>query len=187
MTDPPTERGDPPGAGSPHAVPGERAPRRALETAPSERLATARAAAAGVSPAARAAAPGGAAAGDAAGSGSRGRAVVLGVVAAAGGALVHLGAATVLLWTAGLLVVALVMGFVVGWAVALGAGSSAGTGARRGISITLALASIVLAGSLNWAISGLFLGPLEYLAQVYGLLVPLQILLAGVGALAGSR
>ncbi len=33
----------------------------------------------------------------------------------------------------------------------------------------------------------MYLGPLDFVDQVYGLLVPLQLLLAAVGAVAGSR
>ena len=33
----------------------------------------------------------------------------------------------------------------------------------------------------------MFLGPLDYILEVYGLLVPAQLALAAFGALAGSR
>ena len=99
----------------------------------------------------------------------------------------HLVASTLLLWTGGLLVVAVTIGIVVGLAVAAGAGSSLAPRSRRGLALALALGSVVLACGLSWALSGMYLGPLDYLAQVYGLLVPVQLALAAAGALAGSR
>jgi len=96
-------------------------------------------------------------------------------------------AATLLLWTGALLVVAVVVGILVGLAVALGAGRSLRPAARRWLAVALALAALAVAVGVNWALSGMFLGPVDYLAQVYGLLVPLQAVLAAVGAVAGSR
>lgn len=166
--------------------PGDRPPRRLLEQAPSERLAArTRGAAAGGGAASAAGAAAAAAAGGAAGS--RGRALAWGAAAGAGAAAAHAVAATVLLWTGGLLVVAVLLGIVVGLAVAAGGGSSLAPGTRRSLAIALALVALVGALGVSWALSGMYLGPLDYLFQVYGLLVPAQLALAAFGAVAGSR
>lgn len=150
-----------------------------LERAPSERLAGQARAAVPV--------PAGAAAPSAAATGSASRSLALGLVAGAVGAAVHVAAATLLLWTGALLVVAVVLGILVGLAVALGAGPSLRPVGRRWLAIAVALTALSVAVGVNWALSGMFLGPLDYLAQVYGLLVPLQAVLAATGAVAGSR
>jgi len=153
---------------------GDRPPKRLLERPPSERLA------------ATGAKPGGAEAAGAA-AGSPVRAVAYGSAAAAAGAAVHVLAATLLLWTAALLVVAATIGIVVGLAVAVGGGRGLRARDRRLLGPALAVAAVVVAIGVNWALSGMYLGPLEYVAQVYGLLVPLQLAFAAAGALAGTR
>ena len=157
-------------------LPGDRPPRRLLEQAPSERLA-ARRGGGEEGPGARVDAD----------DGSPGRAVVYGLITAAAGTLVHLVAATYLLWTGALLVVAVTMGILVGLAVAVGAGSALRARARRTLALGLALGAVGLAVGINWVLSGMYLGPLDYLVQVYGMLVPLQLALAAAGAIAGSR
>jgi len=154
---------------------GERPPKRLLDQAPSERLtgAPGTAAVAGAS--------------DGLAAGTAGRALGYGIAAAAVGVALHVGAATLLLWTSGLLVVATTIGIAVGLAVAAGAGGSLRPWPRRGLAIALALVAIGFAAGLSWALSGRYLDPLDYLAQVYGLLVPAQLALAAVGALAGAR
>lgn len=174
MSDPRADAPDPPGPVAEHPprdLPGERPPKRLLDQAPSERQ--------GGSPP-----PAGAAA--VPGEGSPGRAVAFGLVAAAAGAIVHLAAATLLLWTGALLVVAVTIGIGAGLAVAIGAGRAMRLRTRRALALGLALGSIALAVGSSWALSGMYLGPLDYLAQVYGLLVPLQLALAAAGAVAGS-
>jgi hypothetical protein len=59
--------------------------------------------------------------------------------------------------------------------------------AREALAIGLALGALTVAVAINWALSGMYLGPLDYLVQVYGLLVPLQVALVVTGAVAGSR
>lgn len=178
MSDPRADGPDPPGPVAerpPRDLPGERPPKRLLDRAPSERLGGSRP-------------PAGAATGAALqAEGSPGRAAAFGLVAATAGALVHLAAATLLLWTGALLVVAVTIGIGVGLAVAVGAGRPMQPRTRRALALGLALGSIALAVGLSWALSGMYLGPLDYLAQVYGLLVPLQLALAAAGAVAGSR
>lgn len=150
--------------------PGEVPRRRLLEHAPSERYATSRPAAVG-------------------GSETRGvpRALVFGLGAAAIGAAVHVVFAVLLLATGGLLVVAATLGFVVGASIRYGAGSRVGTGARRGLGVAIAVAAVAAALAVNWGLSGAYLVPLDYLDQVYGALVPLQVAAAAAGALAGTR
>jgi hypothetical protein len=160
----------------PARTPGERPPGRLLAQAPSERLS---ARAGGVGQGSSATQP--------ATAGSAARSLVPGLAATAVGAAVHVAAATLLLWTGALLIVAVVLGILVGMAVALGAGRSLQPAARRWLAVALALIALAVAVAGNWALSGMFLGPLDYLAQVYGLLVPLQAALAAVGAVAGSR
>ncbi len=163
----------PPGA-APDARPdpGERPPRRLLERPPSERLAAAADLRRGAT---------------AATTGSPARAFLAGIVAATGGAMVHLAAAILLLWTGGLLVVATTVGIVVGLAVARGGGPAIRPRSRRALALVLALRALVVAIGLDWGLSGRYLVPLDYLAQVYGALVPLELGLAAAGALAGSR
>jgi hypothetical protein len=171
----------------PDREPGDSPPRRLLEHAPSERYAASGAAGAGGGP------PGGGLARDHAGLDRGGenhglpRAFLLGLVAAALGAAVHVAFAVLLLATRGLLVVAATLGFAVGALVRYGAGSRVRAGAVRGLGLALAIAAIVAALAVNWSLSGEYLGPLDFLAQVYGALVPLQVAAAAAGALAGTR
>jgi hypothetical protein len=174
----------------PDRDPGEHPPRRLLERAPSERYATSSPAAARGSAARGSAAGGSPAGGSAAGGGDAGsvrRAFLLGLGAAAIGAAVHLVCAVLLLVTGGLLVVAATLGFGVGSLVRHGAGLRVRSGTRRSLGVTLAIAAIAVALAVNWALSGAYLGPLDFLDQVYGALVPLQVAAAAAGALAGTR
>jgi hypothetical protein len=167
------DTGEPAAAGAtPRDLPGERPPRRLLDRAPSERLASVGAGAATTAGAA---------------AGSPARAILYGGAAAIAGTLVHLAAATLLLWTGGLLIVAVTIGIVIGLSVAFGSGRSLRPWPRRALALALALGSVALAVGLSWVQSGMYLGPLDFVDQVYGLLVPLQLVLAAVGAVAGSR
>jgi hypothetical protein len=154
----------------PDRDPGEVPPRRLLAHPPSERYA-----------ASQPAVGGGRA------TGGAGTAMLLGVVAAGIGAAVHVAIAILFLVTGGLLVVAATLGFVVGAVVRHGAGPRLRTGARRGLGIGLAVAAVAIALAANWGLSGAYLGPIDFLDQVYGLLVPLQVIAAAVGALAGTH
>jgi hypothetical protein len=148
--------------------PGEVPPRRLLEHAPSERYGASRPVVVHE-------------------AGGLARAATLGVGAAGIGAVVHVAFAVLLLATGGLLVVAATLGFVVGAFVRYGAGSRARAGARRGLGVALAVAAVAVALAVNWGLSGAYLDPFDFLDQVYGLLVPLQIAAAAAGALAGTR
>jgi hypothetical protein len=120
-------------------------------------------------------------------SGGAGTAVLLGLVVAGMGAAVHVAIAVLLLATGALLVVAATLGFLVGAVVRCGAGSRMRTSARRGLGMGLAVAAVAVALTANWGLSGAYLGPIDFLDQVYGLLVPLQVVAAAAGALAGTR
>ena len=115
------------------------------------------------------------------------RAILLGLGAAALGTAVHVVIAVLLLATGGLLVVAATLGFIVGALVRYGAGSRVRAGAVRGVGLALAIAALSAALAINWGLSGEYLGPLDFLAQVYGALVPLQFAAAAAGAFAGTR
>jgi hypothetical protein len=154
----------------PDRDPGEVLPRRLLERAPSERF--------------------GAGGPTAAGGGESGgllKAALLGLGAATIGSAIHVACAVLLLATGGLLVVAATLGFVVGVIVRYGAGSRVGSGARRLLGVSLALAALAAALAVNWGLSGAYLGPLDFLDQVYGLLVPLQFVAAAAGVITGAR
>ncbi len=154
----------------PDRDPGEVPPRRLLERAPSERYAASGRAGTGEP-----------------GPGGRGRAILLGLSAAAIGAAAHVAIAVLFLATGGLLVVAATIGFVVGACVRYGAGPRVGAVTRRVVGVVLAVVAIGAALGVNWVLSGAYLGPLDFLDQVYGLLVPLQVAAAAAGALAGTR
>ncbi len=154
----------------PDPDPGEVPPRRLLAHAPSERYAASRPA--------EPARPG---------TGGSRTALVRGLLVGAIGAAVHVAIAIALLATGGLLVVAATLGFAVGAAVRSGASPRMVPGARRGLGAALAVAALAIALAANWALSGAYLGPADYLSQVYGLLVPLQVVASIAGALAGTR
>lgn len=160
---------------------GDRPPKRLLERPPSERLTTS-----GAGPAVGAVGRGEVAESEGR-PGTPVRATAYGLVAAAAGVAVHLAVASILLWTAGLLVVAVTIGFVVGWAVATGAGTSLRPAPRRSLAAALAVGAVLVAVMLSWGTSGMYLDPLAYAAEVYGLLVPVQLGLAAAGALLGAR
>ena len=119
--------------------------------------------------------------------GGPGRALLIGLVAAVVGAAIHVAIAVMLLATGGLLLVAATLGFAVGAAVRYGAGTRMGTGARRFTGVSLAVVALAVALAANWGLSGAYLRPVDFLDQVYGLLVPLQVVAAAAGALAGIR
>jgi hypothetical protein len=116
---------------------------------------------------------------------SQARGVVLAVLVAAfcGAILVVLGGAFG--FTAGLIVVAFFLGRLTAIAMTVGAGPSITTARRMGLSILISLAAILVAqlGLWAWArTEGGSLGPVDFLAQTYGVLVYLELLLAGGAA-----
>ncbi len=122
------------------------------------------------------------------------RSLAYGTTAAAIGAAVLFGLAGPLSVDTGLLVAGVAVGWVVGVAVRTGAARArmpAGDpGTRVATAIVLALAACVVAWVGTWAwshVQGGVLGPAELLIQVYGLLVPAQLLFATAAAAVGSR
>ena len=89
--------------------------------------------------------------------------------------------------TAGLLVVAAIVGWVVAVALTLGAGpaTDAGRRRRRWIAAVIALSGVALGQVGLWLIArgeGGTLGPIDYLAETFGVLVPAQVLIAATVA-----
>jgi hypothetical protein len=114
-------------------------------------------------------------------SASVARGVVLAVVVATigAGAIVVLGG--ILTETTGLVVVAGVMGFAVGIALRWGVGARLGPGRRVGIAVGLSLGAVALAQLGLWQnarVEGGVLSPLDYLWQVYGPVVPIELAVA---------
>jgi hypothetical protein len=118
------------------------------------------------------------------GAGTQGRAVGRAVLAAVAGAVVITVSGGILAITAGLLVIAAA----IGWAVAAGLSTSPGDGPRvRRTALAAALAVFGVAlGQLGlWLVArqeGGTLGLVEYLGEVFGILVPLELAIAGVVA-----
>lgn len=109
------------------------------------------------------------------------RGVALAVVAAILGAVAIVLLGGILAFTAGLVVVAAVTGWAIAAGLRFGAGPNLRPGRRAAIAVGLAIVAI-LAGQLGlWQyarIEGGVLGPLDYLAEVFGLLVPIEFVVA---------
>ena len=167
MTDPtpsPTE---------PASEPGE----RRLSRPPSDRYQAAEAAAA-----AAADAP------DPAASVARGVAVATSLAIAGAAVVVLLGG--VLAISAGLIVVAAATGWTVAQGLRVGAREHLLAERRRSLALALALGSVVLGQAGLWLYArteGGVLPPLEYLSEVYGVLVPVQFLFAAAVAWVSAR
>ncbi len=93
----------------------------------------------------------------------------------------------------GLLVVGAAAGWVGGLAVKVGAARArvpAAAGRRAVMAVALTLAASTVAWAAIWAwshVQGGVLGPVDFLGQVYGLLVPAELAFAAAGAAIGSR
>lgn len=165
MTDPTADAPRP----APRPVPGE----RRLAHPPSDRYRTAEPPAAVADPAA---------------SGARGLAFAVVAALLGAGAITALGG--VLAVSSGLLVVAGAAGWAVAVGLRVGAGRQLASGRRRRLALALALLA-VSAGQLGlWLYArseGGVLGPLDYLAEVFGPLVPLELLAASIVAWATAR
>jgi hypothetical protein len=165
MQPPPTDPAPARPAGTPRDEPGERPPgeRRGLERPPSERYARA----------------GSDAAPDAAGGGGLPR-TSRAVLVALGGSVLVAGLGGPLSVTLGLLGVAIVVGAVVG--------SLARPNAALAVGLAVGSVAIGLIGVWLFArFEGGALGIVDYLAEVQGLLVPLELAAAGVAAWVTSR
>ncbi len=111
---------------------------------------------------------------------------VVGVVGAA--AITFLGG--VLAISSGLIVAAGAIGWAVGVALHFGAGGRLAVGRRMRLAIGLALLAVALGQLGLWAYArteGGVLGPLDYLAETFGVLVPLELLAAWIVAWATAR
>ena len=122
--------------------------------------------------------------------GSLGRAVAFGALTglALAAAITVLGG--VLLITAGLIAVAGIGGWAIAVAVLAGGLDTVAPSRRRALAVGLAIAA-VLAGQLGlWLFAryeGGVLGPIDYLAETFELLVPLQFLFGTVAAWLAAR
>jgi hypothetical protein len=193
-----TSSPDPGGPGSPGSspTPGEVRPRRTLERPPSARFQADQGAASEEAGA-------GAGTGGAGAQGS-GRALTTGGLRTAIGIAI-LGAVAiaalnaVLAVTTGLVAVAGVTGYLIGLALRPGSmvdalgGRTPGvsTGANRvSLAIELALLAVAAGAAGAWLVAipqGNLLGPIDYLGQTLGILLPVQAVAAVVGAWLGSR
>ena len=154
----------------PPAGPGDRRPDRQLDRPPSERYRTEQAAVEAIAerpPFAR-------------GLAAAFAAAIAGAIAiAVGGGLLTI--------TAGLLVVAAIVGWVVAVSLLLGAGPApaADRARRRWIAALIALGGVALGQVGLWLIArgeGGTLGAIDYLAETFGVLVPAQLLIAATVA-----
>lgn len=169
MTDPTTQASQAAGTPEPPRIPGE----RRLAHPPSDRYREAEPPAAEENPGA-----------------SPARGVAFGIVAAVAGAAAITLLGGILAVSSGLIVVAGATGWAVGVAAHVGAGGRLAE--RRGVwlAIGLALLAVVLGQAGLWAYAraeGGVLGPLDYLAETFGLLVPLELLAASIVAWASAR
>lgn len=104
-------------------------------------------------------------------------------MAAVLGALVTTVAGGILTITAGLLIVAAGIGWAVG--TAIGMGPHVGTSRRSGVAVALAIGGVALGQFGLWLVArqeGGTLGIVEYLGEVFGVLVPAQVVIAAAVA-----
>ena len=109
------------------------------------------------------------------------RGIVYGSVAAIVGAALIVVFGGALAISAGLLVVAAAVGYAVGLAAVAGAGDTLATPARSWIAAAIAGLGVVLGQAGLWVYAraeGGVLPPIDYLAQTFGPLVPLELLVA---------
>jgi hypothetical protein len=119
---------------------------------------------------------------------ARGVALATVVAAIGAGAIVVLGG--ILTVTTGLVAVAGVMALGVGIALRWGAGSRLDPGRRVAIALALSVGAVVVAQLGLWQnarVEGGVLSPLEYLWDVYGPLVPIELVVAAFVAWLASR
>lgn len=121
---------------------------------------------------------------------SAGRGRIFGFVAADAGAVAIIVLGGVLALSGGLLVVAGVIGWAVVAALRAGAGWHSSPGPGLGWAVGLAVLSITLGQLGLWVYAlteGGVLGPVDYLAQAFGWLVPLELLIASLVAWLSAR
>jgi len=118
------------------------------------------------------------------------RGIVLAVVAAIGGAVVLVVLGGILAVTAGLVVISAATGWLIGTGLRFGAGDLVAPRRRIVIAVALAIAAVVLAQLGLWQYGlteGGVLSLLDYLSEVYGQLVPLEIVIAAALAWLAAR
>lgn len=121
---------------------------------------------------------------------SRARGVAFAVVAGLAGAAVITFLGGVLAVSAGLLVVAATTGWAVAIGLRLGTGAQIARGRRNRLAPALALAAIALGQAGLWVFArseGGVLGPLDYLWEVFGAIVPLEFVAASLIAWITAR
>lgn len=121
---------------------------------------------------------------------SRARGVAFAAVAGLIGAAAITVLGGILTVTAGLLVVAAATGWVVATGLRLGAGDRLSRGGRGRLAPTMALAAIALGQAGLWLYArseGGVLAPLDFLWEVYGVLVVLELLVAALTAWIAAR
>jgi hypothetical protein len=121
---------------------------------------------------------------------STARGVGYGLAAAIGGALAIVLLGGVLAVSAGLLIIAGASGWAVGAGIRAGGGATLLAPRRWQLAVILAIASVLLGQLGLWLYAqseGGVLGVVDYLGETFGLLVPLQLLVATVVARISSR
>lgn len=122
--------------------------------------------------------------------GSLGRALALGAATAAAGAALAVVLGGPLALSAGLLVLWATAGYLVGHAVRIGGAGAVTAPNRRAVAIGLAITGAAVAQVGLWwyaSTEGGVLPLIDFLAQTYGILVPIQALLAAALAWWSSR
>jgi hypothetical protein len=92
--------------------------------------------------------------------------------------------------SAGLLVVAAATGWAVAVGLRVGGRSHLVPGRRRQLALVLATAAVILGQLGLWLFAryeGGILGPVDYLAETFGLLIPLQLAVAWIVAATTAR
>jgi hypothetical protein len=123
-------------------------------------------------------------------SATPGRGIAFGIVAAVGGAAAITLLGGVLAVSSGLIVAAGASGWAVGIALRVGARGQLAIGPRTRLAVGLALLAVALGQLGLWVYAlteGGVLGPLDYLAETFGVLVPLELLAAWIVAWATAR
>ncbi len=121
-------------------------------------------------------------------AGTHNRALVSALAVALAGAVVLVVLGGLLAFSAGLLVVAAVVGWAIGRTTRTADAARPGT--RTAVATILAVGCVGLAQAGLWVVAraeGGVLSPVEYLAQTWGVLVPLQLLAAVAASWWASR
>jgi hypothetical protein len=112
------------------------------------------------------------------------------VIATAIGAAATMVLGGVLAVSAGLLVVAAATGWGVAVALRVGGGSELDQGRRVRVALLLTTVGVILGQLGLWLFAryeGGVLGPIDYLSETFGLLVPIELAIAWIVAVASAR